>query len=241
MIFRIAPGGAYQVVLTMPVNSKFGLNSPQGLVEASDGNFYGLAGTGGGHQFGGVFRLTPSGEFTNLYEFGAVANDGTTPAGALIQASDGNLYGVTNGGGVNREGTIFRISLSGEYAKILDFGQAVSGGLPVTGPMQASDGNLWGGTPFGGTGGNGNIYAVTLTGTMLQDISIDCSIGIDPAFGFTQGVNGKLYTSVQGCGTTPSGGAVIAVDVGLPPPKPSIAAFTPPSGPPGTTVVISGV
>src|SRR5579872_1170883 len=79
-------------------------SAPNGLILASDGNFYGTTSGGGNTLHGTVFQLTPSGKYTVIHTFGATAGAGTQAA--LLQATDGNLYGATSGG------TIFRISLS---------------------------------------------------------------------------------------------------------------------------------
>jgi uncharacterized repeat protein (TIGR03803 family) len=79
---------------------------PSGLVQANDGNFYGvtaLGGTAGSSCFdecGTIFKITPQGILTTLYEFCAQAKctDGYGPH-ALVQATDGNFYGVTEFGG----------------------------------------------------------------------------------------------------------------------------------------------
>jgi hypothetical protein len=123
-------------------------------------------------------------------------------------------------------------NLSGAYAKVLDF--PYSG--PIGQPMQASDGNLWIKSTFGG------ISVITLSGTVLLNFQgPDCPTGYPSLDAFTQGVDGKLYTSWLGCGGSyDTGGAIIQVDAALPPPKPTIAAFTPASGLSGSTVVLSG-
>ena len=233
VIYRIAPGGAYQIVRTLPRHGEGAVRPIGNLLQASDGNFYGYSATSTG--VGKIFRLTPSGKITTFFDFANQPDDGAAPTGSLIQATDGNLYGATGRGGANGAGTLFRISLSGEYSKIFDFEFGASGNNPG-GPMQASDGNLWGTT----LGNGGRIYSVTLSGTLLQDIVIECPLGGANTETFTQAVNGKLYTSVYGCEGPGQGGAIIQVDAGLPPPSPSIAAFTPASGPVGTTVVLSG-
>jgi len=48
---------------------------------------------------GTLYRITPSGTETVLYSFGTRASDGVRPSGALLQASDGDLYGTTSAGG----------------------------------------------------------------------------------------------------------------------------------------------
>jgi uncharacterized repeat protein (TIGR03803 family) len=83
------------------------------LLHAGDGNFYGTTPQGGSHEptSGGdgiLFKITSAGVFTVLHEFGANAQDGARPYAALIQGSDGYLYGTTSLGGVNGLGTVFR-------------------------------------------------------------------------------------------------------------------------------------
>jgi uncharacterized repeat protein (TIGR03803 family) len=84
-----------------------------GLVQGTDGNFYGVAG-GGLPLYGVIFQITPAGNFTTLYSFCEQAGcpDGDQPAAAMVQGTDGNFYGTTSGDGVIREfGTIFRWSM----------------------------------------------------------------------------------------------------------------------------------
>src|SRR5207249_11793585 len=77
------------------------------LIQALDGNFYGTAYAGGvstnvdntgyGPGYGGVFKVTPQGELTCLASF--FGTNGSHPRAGLVQASDGNFYGVTQSGG----------------------------------------------------------------------------------------------------------------------------------------------
>src|SRR6516225_5943226 len=92
-------------------------NDPNVLLQATDGNFYGTTAAGGtgqcGYQngCGTVFKMTPAGTLTTIYNFCSQANcvDGTSPEGGLIQATDGNFYGTTVWGGANDDGTVFKI------------------------------------------------------------------------------------------------------------------------------------
>ena len=89
------------------------LCSLRGLAEGSDGNFYGEA-VGGGAGYGTLFQVTPTGSLTTLHFFdNGATNDGQYPVGGLIQASDGNFYGVTaqGGSGTDGGGTVFRLSV----------------------------------------------------------------------------------------------------------------------------------
>src|SRR5271166_6371340 len=83
-----------------------------GLVQAIDGDFYGTTALGGTNAVGAVFKITPTGALTWLYNFCSEPSciDGSYPEGALIQAQDGNLFGTTRTGGTNGSGTVFEIT-----------------------------------------------------------------------------------------------------------------------------------
>ena len=73
-----------------------GIDPSAGLVQGSDGNFYGTTYDGGTNNgYGTVFRISPSGSYTNLYSFASSPNDGVNPVAGLVQGSDGNFYGTT--------------------------------------------------------------------------------------------------------------------------------------------------
>src|SRR5579859_4610187 len=85
-----------------------GSNPYGGLVLGADGSLYGTTQYGGGSdKLGTVFKVTPAGQFTNLYSF--AGPDGGKPYAPLVQASDGNFYGTTYLGGANGFGEVFRL------------------------------------------------------------------------------------------------------------------------------------
>src|SRR5581483_2420266 len=93
------------------------------LVLANDGNFYGTTTQGGANQNGTVFKLTSAGKLTTLYSFCSSSNcpDGSLPLAGLIQGANGNLYGVTEGGGSTGFGTIFEITRAGKLSTLYSF------------------------------------------------------------------------------------------------------------------------
>ncbi|HEY3662889.1 MAG TPA: choice-of-anchor tandem repeat GloVer-containing protein [Chthoniobacterales bacterium] len=108
-VFKITPAGDYTVLVNFT-----GPNGEQpfaSLIQASDGNFYGTASLGGTDSLGTIFQLTPAGVFTTIYNFSKNEALGAFPRGALVQGSDGNLYGTTMGGGANAFGTVFRLNI----------------------------------------------------------------------------------------------------------------------------------
>ncbi len=133
-----------------------------GLVQATDGNFYGTTVQGGSDYTdcmggcGTVFRITPSGTLSILHNF--ELTDGAFPQGALIQATDGNLYGTAPLGGdlscidssdVPGCGTIFTITLGGAFSTLHNL-ELAEGAYPDAGLFQATDGSFYGVATVGG-------------------------------------------------------------------------------------------
>lgn len=168
-VFKITSGGVLTTLYSFcsKTNCTDGMNPEAGLVQASDGNFYGTTNQGGTKTVcdggcGTVFRITPTGKLTTLHNFCSDANcaDGANPVAGLIQATDGNLYGTTFGGGANNSGAIFKISLTGAFSTFYSFcaeSNCTDGGTPYAPLLQGSDGNFYGTAYYGGATGNGVI------------------------------------------------------------------------------------
>jgi uncharacterized repeat protein (TIGR03803 family) len=250
-IFRISRSGTYKILHVFSGNSNTGdgANPAAGLIQASDGNFYGTTMSGGTSGiYGTVFKMTHSGAVTVLHSFMSVNDlNGAQPEGALVEASDGNLYGTAASGGANGRGTVFRVSKSGVFKKTYDFTQAAGnvGFLPKAGLIQASDGNLYG-TAWEGGGPTqvGSIYQLTLPGIATLEAGFDGqNTGSAPVDALLQGSDGKLYvTSQNGGGPNGSGvqGTLAVLSASLPPPKPSISGFRPAKAKVGQKVMVSG-
>jgi uncharacterized repeat protein (TIGR03803 family) len=216
-----SPSEAAAQTLTTLVsfNGTDGGNSLAGLILATDGNFYGTT-SGGTTASGTVFRMTPSGTLTVLHSFCSLSDcsDGGVPEGSLIQATDGNLYGTTEGGGTARTGTVFKITLGGTLTTLAN---TVSGSLAAL--VQGTDGNFYGTTSHGGAntcfaGYNrhptcGTIFKVTPTGTITTLVSLTQASGFNPVSSLIQGTDGSFYGTAQdgGAGTAPGFGTVFKV------------------------------
>lgn len=107
-VFRITTGGALTTLYTL--NFTDGSYPHAGLIQGSDGNFYGTTFSGGASANGTLFRITPSGQITTLVSFDGF-DDGAQPQAALVQAADRNFYGTTSTGGPGGHGTVFRFSV----------------------------------------------------------------------------------------------------------------------------------
>jgi len=121
------------------------------LVQASDGNFYGTTSQGGTANDGVVFTVTPTGTLTVLHELNGTT-DGARPLAGLVQATDGNFYGVAGtGGSSSGYGTLFQVTPGGSYSVLHNF-DATTGGSPGANLVQHTNGLLYGGALVGGTG-----------------------------------------------------------------------------------------
>ena len=127
------PGVTATVVSTVTDHSGLG-GSLNGVVQGTDGNFYGTVPYGGNFGSGAFFKATPSGGFSVLYSFVRVGNatgsqlDGGSPSGLVI--SGGNFYGTTQYGGSNGNGTIFKITPSGSLTTLYALGTRTTARLP---------------------------------------------------------------------------------------------------------------
>lgn len=109
-IYSISAEGQFEVKsLTLAE----GAEPYDSLLLATDGNFYGPTSQGGSFGNGSIIKVTPSGQITNVYNFCTLPKcaDGASPSGALIQGTDGKLYGTTAGSGANRNGTVFSLDI----------------------------------------------------------------------------------------------------------------------------------
>ena len=199
-----------------------GANPYAGLVQASDGNFYGAA-------VSTIFKITPKGVFTTLYKF----DDDGQVIGRLIQAADGALYGTATNGGANGFGSAFKITLGGALTTLYSFcsQHGCSDGFDLTaGLIQATDGNFYGVTSLGGNpncvvngeSGCGTIFQLTPSGTLTTLHSFDQIDGIVPYGALLQATSGVVYgTTFQGGGITCSlktgCGTAFRLDMGLGP------------------------
>ena len=123
-----------------------------GLLQASDGLFYGTAAGGGDSGRGTVFRLDLAGTLTRLHSFDGAA-DGAYPSTSLVEADDGNLYGTASGEGPGGRGTVFRLTTGGLLTTVHAF-SGPDGGWPYAGLFEAAEGSLYGTTLSGRRGGS---------------------------------------------------------------------------------------
>lgn len=186
-----------------------GKEPTEGLVQATNGTFYGTTTTGGMDGMGSIFTVDRTGKFTSLYSFCAqmYCLDGFEPDG-LVQAINGNLYGTTLFGGQLFYGTVFEITPTGTLTTLHSFDNA-DGNNPYATLLQATNGNLYGTTITGsGPSIGGTVFQVTPSGTLttvhyFNEAKGD--MGGDYPNGLIQGPDGSLYGTTKDGGTGTQG------------------------------------
>jgi uncharacterized repeat protein (TIGR03803 family) len=162
-VFKIKPDGTGYLKLLDFASISNG-QAPEGDL-FYDGTFlYGTTRGGGTNNLGTIFKIKPDGTgYLKLLDFSGTAN-GSNPRGSLI--SDGTfLYGMTEQGGVNIIGTIFKIKTDGTgFVKLFDFSGAADGRYPAGSLI--SDGTfLYGMSNMGGSGNIGCAFKIKTDGT----------------------------------------------------------------------------
>ena len=232
-VFKMTPDGKLTTLYSFCSEGVFpdctDGEDPNGLVQATNGDFYGTTSSGGAYgggaecyaaRCGTIFKITPSGTLTTLYSFcsqgGSLCTDGESPQAALVQATNGDLYGTTNWGGANGYGTVFKITTRGTLTTLYSFcaqANCTDGAIP-NGLVTATNGDLYGTTAAGGASavscfadasGCGTVFEITPAGTLTTLYSFcaqsGCADGQDPIGALVLATDGNFY------GTTVGGGA----------------------------------
>jgi uncharacterized repeat protein (TIGR03803 family) len=210
--FKLTADGVFTLLHTFVGGATDGATPAASLLPTADGNFLGTTAYGGASSEGTVFRMTPTGATSLLHSFSGGASDGATPNSALVQATDGNVYGTTTYGGRLGFGTIFRLSPAGTVTLLYSFSGGVDGASP-TGVIQANDGNLYGTTSTGGQFNAGTIFRVSLAGALTTVHAFSAADGGNSVAPLMPGADGLLYGTTAGGGVYP-GGAVFKMTLG---------------------------
>jgi uncharacterized repeat protein (TIGR03803 family) len=227
-VFRMSPTGSLTNLHSFSGRSD-GSAPYGGLLQGSDGNFYGTTPVGGASNNGVVFWMSPSGTLTDIYAFTGI-KDGGFPEDKLVQGSDGNFYGTTYYGGLTNffngqgYGTVFRISPSGNLTNLHAFNGS-DGNFPEAGLVQGSDGNFYGTTSGGPPNSSyGSAFQITPSGTLTLLYTFNCcSYGTYPYAGLVQGSDGSFYGAIYSGGANGKGN-IIKLTVPLNPPANQISA-----------------
>jgi uncharacterized repeat protein (TIGR03803 family) len=165
-VFKINPSGTLTTLYgfcALGGNCVDGAYPFAGLVQGTDGNFYGTTQFGGANDVGTVFEITPSGALTTLHSFDGA--DGSVPYAGLILGTDGNFYGTTEYGAndacFDSCGTVFKITPGGKLTTLHSF-DSTDGKLPLAGLVQGTNGKFYGTTYIGGTSTAGTVFSLSV-------------------------------------------------------------------------------
>src|ERR1035441_10414158 len=177
----------------------------ENLVQGKNGSLYGTTTYGGTSGNGTIFKVTPTGTLTTIYNF-ANTPDGANPDAGLVLGTDGKFYGTTYQGGTSGLGTVFKITSLGTLTSLHSFTGADGQG-PEAALVQGSNGNYYGTTAGGGASNLGTVFKITSTGTLTTLHSFAGTDGWEPEGALIQATDGDFYgTTVRG-GTSSDGTA----------------------------------
>lgn len=218
--FRITSTGSFKTLASFHCN----VNgcTPNLPTQGTDGNFYGTTYNGGPsspHNCGVVYKATAAGKITVLYTFPSGQG---SPVGQLVEGSDGNFWGVTNGVAFISAGELFKISPSGDFTVVHTFTGNSNGdaALPGSGLIAGSDGYLYGVSIAGGTPNVGTIYRVDPSSgdeAALYNFcsTSSCPAGFGPGPVLAQDTDGTIFGNTSG--NSNGGSRFFSFDTGLGP------------------------
>jgi uncharacterized repeat protein (TIGR03803 family) len=175
-------------------------------LEGSDGALYGTTQQGGSANVGTVFRISKDGlNYSVLVQFAGGAGDGKWPRSALIEGSDGAIYGETGFGGIADIGTAFKLNKDGSgYAVLRMFSNGIIEGKYPSGGFVELGGVLYGSTYSGGAADRGAVFKMNKDGSGFEVLK--SFLGVDGQYvaaSLVSGRDGCLYGTT--CGTSSSG------------------------------------
>jgi uncharacterized repeat protein (TIGR03803 family) len=212
VIYKVNAAGDFALLHSLsPFWPGEGSEPKGGVIQASDGFFYGTTEQGG---YGGeIFRMDAAGNFTVLHRFDAYGSDGWRPVSGLIEGRDGFLYGTAPIGGqpvtANRYGVVYRMDNAGTVTVLHTF-MGPDGSTPWAAVAQGADGQLYGSTVVGGAFGLGVLFRVD---PMAPAAPLPTLTGLTLAPSVLVGGQSSTGTVTLG-GPAPSGGAVVALSSG---------------------------
>jgi uncharacterized repeat protein (TIGR03803 family) len=207
-VFKISPSGEFTSLYSFCSlsNCADGKYPRGGLVQASNGLFYGVTLSGGAFGSGSVYSISSTGTLSTVFSFNDT--DGYTPYGSLVEIA-GDFYGTTSAGGSgcsgNGCGTVFQVTPGGTMTT-LHFFDGTDGYDALGTLIEGTDGNLYGTTTLGGTNSAGTIFKISTSGTFDTLYNFcsqpQCTDNSDPYGGLTQAASGNFYgTTNNGAGT----------------------------------------
>jgi uncharacterized repeat protein (TIGR03803 family) len=227
-VFSVTSGGALTPLYSF-TNGVDGANPQAALILGSDGCLYGCTAQGGTNDVSGggdgtIFKMTTNGVL--VWAISLNAANGRMPESALVQSSNGVLYGTTTAGGANNVsgggfGTVFSITTNGVITSLYSFTGGTDGYFPQAGLAVGPDGGLYGTTTGGGNTalndglGFGTVFDITTNGSLTTLAAFDGTNGVSPQGTLALGSDDNFYgTTVRGGAGFPTGyGTIFRVTI----------------------------
>ena len=209
VVFQLAAAGTVTVLHAFTGDADGGYPYA-GIIQASDGNFYGTTLLGGASGAGIVFQLMADGTFNVLHAFAGA--DGAYPYAGVIQSSDGIFYGTTAQGGQSEAGVVFEVTSAGSFTTTYAFTGGDDGANPTAALLIGADGNFYGTTDAGGALGGGTVFRFksavlpTITwnppapiayGTRLTATQLNATASVPGTFTYMPAAGTKLHAGLQ--------------------------------------------
>ena len=202
-VFRISTTGTWTTLAEFKgISDNPRGSGPIGGLTLVGTTLFGTTETGGADDVGTIFKLsTGGGSFSTIRQF--TGADGAFPAGQLLAPGDGFLYGSTAGGGVDGEGTLFKVDTGTSFThSVLATFSGESGAVPGSGPRGALsvglDGQLFGTTEAGGVARNGTIFKVTTLGEFTSLAAFTNTTGWNPIGAPLYSATGVVFPNQYG-------------------------------------------
>jgi len=196
-VFELSKKGKESVLYTFTGGTD-GCYPTGELLRDSAGNLYGVTeNCGGSGIYGTLFKLSKNGQFTVLHGFGGYPSDGAYPSyTAVLMDKAGNIYGITEEGGVANSGTVYKLSKAGKITILYSFAGGDLDGCDAFGdPIMDKQGNLYGTTNACTSHSVGMVWKVSQKGkeTVLHTFAGGSSDGAEPMAGVITDAKGNLY------------------------------------------------
>ena len=229
VVYKVDSNGNFVLLHSLsPLYPGEGSQPKGGVMQASDGFFYGTTESG----YGSVFRMDAAGNFTVMHRFDPYASDGWRPVSGLIEGRDGFLYGTAPSGGrtplvgLSPYGVVYRMDKAGGFTVLRSFTGA-DGRRPLAGLMQGLDGLVYGSTSLGGASGLGVLFSMETAVSTPAPLPALAQLAFDPS----RVAGGQISTGTLWLrGPAPSGGAVVTLSSNAPAVASVPATMTVPAG-----------
>ena len=189
-VFKITTNGTLTTLYSFTSDTD-GREPMAPLVLGNDGNFYGQTASRSGWDI--VFKMTPDGTLATLVWLNST--NGISSYAGLVQGSDGNFYGVSQAGGPQGAGGVFKVSPTGVQTTLVSFSHP--DGIAFGALVEGADGNFYGVRNGTGAPDYGSVFQVTPAGAYTDLIQFDSTNGKYPRAALVQGKDGNFYGTTQ--------------------------------------------